>query len=196
MKRERLLELLKKTGALLEGHFLLSSGLHSDMYIQCAKLLQYPDIAEEVGRELALKFVHDGLPAADLVASPALGGLIIGHEVARALNVRHIFVEKDSEGKPTLRRGFDIHRGEKFIVIEDVVTTGKSSREVIDVLQAIGGKPVAICAIVDRSSGRELPFGGIPLIALEKFTIATYTPKECPLCARGIEVVKPGSRKQ
>jgi len=196
MKRDRLLELLKKTGALLEGHFLLSSGLHSDKYIQCAKLLQYPDIAEEIGRALALRFAHERLPAPDLVASPALGGLIIGHEVASALNVRHIFIEKDSDGKPALRRGFDIKKGEKFLVAEDVVTTGKSTREVLDVLRAIGGEPVAIGAIVDRSSGRKLPFEGIPLIALEKLDIATYDPKDCPLCAKGIAVVKPGSRKQ
>jgi orotate phosphoribosyltransferase len=193
MNTKELLNILEKTGAILDGHFLLSSGLHSNIYIQCAKLLQHPKDAEKVGRALAEKFISSGLQQPDVIVSPALGGIIIGHEVARAINKSHIFVEKVN-GKPTLRRGFTIESGTKFIVVEDVATTGKSIMEVVSLLRDLGGIPVAILTIIDRSDNNELPFGDIPFISLMKQTIETYKPDNCPLCKSGIPVTKPGSR--
>ncbi len=192
MNTKELLNILEKTGAILDGHFLLSSGLHSNRYIQCAKLLQYPAHAEELGRALADKFMSLSLGKPDVVASPALGGIIIGHEVARALKKPHIFVEKVN-GKLTLRRGFSIEPGSKFVVVEDVATTGKSIMEVISLLNDLGGIPMAVLTIIDRFGNRELPFRDIPFIYLEKLTIETYEPNNCPLCKRGIPVDKPGS---
>ncbi|MCD6418263.1 orotate phosphoribosyltransferase [bacterium] len=195
MNEKEILSLLSRTGALLEGHFLLSSGLHSDRYVQCAKLLQYPDIAEMVGRALSQKFRSQNFPAPDIVASPAIGGIVIGQEVARAMAIPHIFVEKDDTGKPVLRRGFEIEKGKKFIVVEDVITTGKSTNEVIELLRKGGGIAVGVLCIVDRSGTRELPFKDIPTISLIKLNVSTYNPAECPLCKENIPVVKPGSRK-
>ncbi len=191
MNTKELLNILEKTGAILDGHFLLSSGLHSNRFIQCAKLLQYPDYAKKVGVALAEKL--SGLEQPDVIASPALGGIIIGHEVARALKKPHIFVEKVN-GKPKLRRGFSIEPGSKFVVVEDVATTGKSIMEVVSLLRDLGGIPVAILTIIDRSDNRELPFGDIPFISLLKLTITTYEPNNCPLCKSGSPVTKPGSR--
>lgn len=181
------MEAFRKTGAYLRGHFQLTSGLHSGEYLQCALVLQHPEIAEHLGRELAAS-----VPACDLVASPALGGLIIGHEVARALGKRFLFTERDALRKMSLRRGFSVRPGETAVVIEDVVTTGGSTREVIDVLQALGANVVAAGSIIDRSGGRvDL---GVPRVALATLKAEAWEPAECPLCKQGAPVVKPGSR--
>jgi orotate phosphoribosyltransferase len=177
----------RETGAYLKGHFRLTSGLHSEEYLQCALVLQHPAIAEQFGRELASK-----LAKADLVASPAIGGLIIGHEVARALGARFIFTERDASGKMTLRRGFSVKPGETAVVIEDVITTGGSTREVIDTLQAAGTRVLGAGSIIDRSGGRaDL---GVPRVALATLNVVAYSPEACPLCKQGVPVEKPGSR--
>jgi orotate phosphoribosyltransferase len=181
------MQVFRETGAYLKGHFRLTSGLHSNEYLQCALVLQHPKIAERFGRELASK-----LGSADVVASPAVGGLIIGHEVARALGSRFVFTERDTAGKMTLRRGFSVHPGETAVVIEDVVTTGRSTREVIEVLTAAGARVLGAGSIIDRSGGRaDL---GVPRVALATLDVITYTPEDCPLCKQGISVEKPGSR--
>jgi orotate phosphoribosyltransferase len=195
---DRVLDLFQRTGAYLEGHFRLSSGLHSSGYLQSALVLQYPDHAQLLGRKLADAL--SGLTtqqAIGSVISPALGGLIIGHEVARALvhavpGVRFLFTERDADRKMSLRRGFTIAPGEKVIVIEDVITTGGSTREVIDVVRALGGIAVAAGSIIDRSGGAaDL---GIPRVALETLSVPVWDPEQCPLCLKGEPVTKPGSR--
>jgi orotate phosphoribosyltransferase len=180
------LKIFRETGALLDGHFLLRSGLHSRQYFQCALVLQYPQRAEKLCRSLAAK-----LPAADAVISPAMGGLFIGHEVARALGVRHIFVEKNAAGKLELRRSFVIAPGEKFIVVEDVVTKGGRVKETVDIVRERGGAVAGIGALVDRSDGR-LDFGA-PLESLLRLHIETFEAAACPMCREGSPVVKPGS---
>lgn len=180
------LRIFRDTGALLDGHFLLRSGLHSRQYFQCALVLQYPHHAETLCRALAAK-----LPAADTVISPAMGGLFIGHEVARALGVRHIFVEKNAAGKLELRRSFTIGKGEKFIVVEDVVTKGGRVQETVDIVRQRGGLVAGIGTLVDRSDGR-VDFG-VPLQSLLKLQIETFEPATCPMCREGSPVVKPGS---
>lgn len=194
MNEAELVDLLSKTGALMDGHFLLSSGLHSNRYVQCAKLLQYPDVAELVGLALAEKLTLAGVDTVNFVASPAIGGIIVGQEVARSMGIRHIFVEKDKNGTPKLRRGFEVAKGEKFIIAEDVITTGKSTNEVMEVIGELGGELIAVVAIVDRSAGRDLPFSQVPLYSLAKLDISTYTADQCPLCDDSIPLVKPGSR--
>jgi orotate phosphoribosyltransferase len=190
---ESVLELFRSTGAYLEGHFRLSSGLHSAEYLQCALVLQHPAAAERLGRLLAQELRMLAPGRIDLVASPALGGLIIGHEVARALGTRFLFAERDSAtGKMTLRRGFTVALGETAVVVEDVITTGGSTADVIDVLRAAGGRVVAAGSIVDRSGGRADV--GVPRVALATLQMAAHHLQECPLCARGIPLVKPGSR--
>jgi orotate phosphoribosyltransferase len=190
---ESVLELFRSTGAYLEGHFRLTSGLHSAEYLQCALVLQHPAAAERLGRWLAQEIRTLAPGRIDLVASPALGGLIIGHEVARALGTRFLFTERDAAtGKMTLRRGFTVAPGETAVVVEDVITTGGSTADVIDVLRAAGGRVVAAGSIVDRSGGRADV--GVPRVALATLQIAAHHLEECPLCARGIPVAKPGSR--
>ncbi len=189
---EAVLQIFRETGAYLRGHFRLTSGLHSNEYLQCALVLQYPAHAERFGRELASR-----LPACDVVVSPAVGGLIIGHEVARAKGtdekpVRFLFTERDPEGKMTLRRGFTVEPGESAIVIEDVVTTGGSTREVITLLTTAGARVLGAGSIIDRSGGRaDL---GVPRVALATLDVVAYSPEDCPLCKQGVPVVKPGSR--
>lgn len=181
------MQAFRETGAYLKGHFRLSSGLHSDEYLQCALVLQHPAIAEKMGRELAAL-----LPSCDFVASPALGGLIVGHEVARALGVRFLFTERNPEGKMVLRRGFSIKPGETAVVVEDVITTGGSTREVIEVLRSVGASVAAAGSIMDRSGGRaDL---GVPRFALATLDVKSWDPQDCPLCREGIPVEKPGSR--
>jgi len=183
------LRLLKRTGALLEGHFLLSSGLHSDRYFQCARLLQHPRHAARAGRALGALCRPLG---AGLVVSPALGGVIIGHEVGRALGVRAIFTERE-QGVMRLRRGFTIEAGEKVLVVEDVVTTGKSTLEAAAAVTAAGGVVVGLAAIVDRSGGVAFPY---PFRSLVRLQVATYAPEACPLCREGrLPAIKPGSRE-
>ena len=184
------MDLFRDTGAYLKGHFRLTSGLHSREYLQCALVLQHPEHAAALGAGLAALMNVTGV---DVVAAPAIGGLIIGHEVARALGARFIFTERDGDGKMTLRRGFAVGQGERAVVVEDVVTTGGSTREVIGVLQASGANVLAAGSIIDRSGGKaDL---GVPRVALAVLQVVSYTPEECPLCRDGVEVVKPGSRK-
>jgi orotate phosphoribosyltransferase len=189
MDSSTVLSLFRRCGALLEGHFRLSSGLHSNGYLQSALVLQYPGEAEVLGRALAGR-LSSARPT--VVLSPALGGLIIGHEVARALGARAIFAERQ-DGVMTLRRGFSLDANDRVAVIEDVVTTGKSTRETMAVVT--GGAAVAAAgALVDRSGGTvDL---GAPLHTLATLTFATYPPESCPLCAAGMPVVKPGSREE
>ena len=191
MRAEEVMELLRATGALWEGHFLLSSGLHSSRYIQCARLLQYPWHAEAVGRALAE--LVQGF-CADVVVGPALGGIIVAHELARALGVRALFAEREGE-KLVLRRGFAIASGERVVIAEDVVTTGGSTLETAAVVAAHGGRVVAAASIVDRRgpAAQNLPF---PLFSLVRLEIETYAPEACPLCQAGLPLRKPGSRPQ
>jgi orotate phosphoribosyltransferase len=186
------LPLFEQAGAYLKGHFRLTSGLHSPEYLQCALVLRYPTHAETLGRALAasLKGLAAGVPI-DLVVSPALGGLIIGHEVGRALAVPAIFTEREN-GAMTLRRGFHIEPGTRLVVVEDVVTTGLSTREVIALLRGFGANVLAAGSIIDRSGGTvDL---GVPRAALTTMNVTAWKPEECPLCAQGNPVVKPGSR--
>jgi orotate phosphoribosyltransferase len=185
------LELFKKTGAYLKGHFRLTSGLHSPEYLQCALVLQHPENAALLGEELASRLADQG--KVDVVASPAIGGLIIGHEVARHLGARFIFTERDATNAMVLRRGFSVEAGETAVVVEDVVTTGGSSREVIEVLRGAGVTVSAAGSVIDRSGGHvEL---GVPRVALATLKVIAYPPDDCPLCKSGSPVVKPGSRR-
>jgi orotate phosphoribosyltransferase len=186
------LDLFRSTGAYLAGHFRLTSGLHSPEYLQCALVLQHPRYAEELGKQLAQRLAELARPELiSVVASPAIGGLIIGHEVARALGVRFIFAERDA-GKMTLRRGFELAAGDNAVVVEDVITTGGSTREVVDALRERGARVLAAGSIIDRSGGTAEV--GVPRTALETLRVTTYAPESCPLCAQGIPVIKPGSR--
>ena len=187
MTSDEILSLFRESGALLEGHFWLSSGLHSSGYLQCALVLQHPTSAGTLGSALA-DAARDWRPAA--VLSPALGGVIIGQEVARSLGTRALFAER-VEGALTLRRGFGFELGERVLVVEDVITTGKSTRETIDVARAAGAEVVGAVSIIDRGSGADF---GVPSHALVTLALPTYDPATCPLCAAGTPVVKPGSR--
>ena len=187
-------EHFKKTDALLEGHFILSSGLHSPKYLQCALALQNPKDAGDFGVEIAKKISLSTFgidPVFDTVASPAIGGLIIGFATAQALNKRFIWTERQ-EGVMTVRRGFSVNEGERILVVEDVITTGGSTRECIAALESRGAKVVAAASIIDRSNG--LADVGVPRIELVRLDVPSYQPEECPLCANGIPAVKPGSR--
>ncbi len=185
---DSVLERFRRVGALLEGHFRLTSGLHSTGFLQCALVLQHPRDAEACGAEIAAQ-IKDLNP--QVVLSPALGGIVIGQEVGRALGVRAIFAERQ-EGKLSLRRGFSLAPGERVLVVEDVVTTGGSTRETIDVARAAGATVVGAASIIDRSGGqRNLD---VPYHALATVSLPTYQPESCPLCAEGKPVVKPGSR--
>jgi orotate phosphoribosyltransferase len=189
------MDLFNETGAYLRGHFRLTSGLHSGEYLQCAKLLTFPDYAEQLGRELAqtLRSLTSG-STIELVVSPAIGGIIIGHEVARALAARSLFTERDpSINEMVLRRGFSIRPGETAVVAEDVVTTGGSTKEVIRVVEELGGKVLAVGSIIDRSAGRVNV--GVPRVALQELDAIAYDPADCPLCKNGEPLVKPGSRR-
>jgi orotate phosphoribosyltransferase len=187
------MKLFEEAGAYLKGHFRLTSGLHSPEYLQCALVLQHPAVAERLGHALGAAIGSKlGDNRVELVVSPAMGGLIIGHEVARALGTPHIFTERDPSGKMTLRRGFQVTPGARTVVIEDVVTTGGSTREVMDLLKSLGAEPVAAGCIIDRSGGHaDL---GAPKSALVTMRVTAYDPSECPLCAAGSVAVKPGSR--
>lgn len=181
------IEELKQSEALLEGHFLLSSGRHSDRYCQCAKLLQYPDRAERVIAEIT-KQVKD--LDIDMVVGPAMGGIIVAYELGRQLGVPAIFTER-VDNVMTLRRGFEVKPGQKLLISEDVVTTGKSSLETIEVLKSFGAEVVGVACIVNRSNG-EFPY---PIYGATKLDIQSWEADECPLCKKGIPYVKPGSRK-
>jgi orotate phosphoribosyltransferase len=189
VNEQAVIEMFIRRGALLQGHFLLSSGLHSDKYLQCALVLQYPADAEALGASLAANFQNDQI---DLVVAPALGGVIVSHVVARALGVPALFTERDN-GQMSLRRGFQIAAGTRVLVVEDVVTTGGSTREVIKVMAELDAQVVGVGSLIDRSGGKvELPY---KRAALATLTVPTYQPDNCPLCQQGLPVVKPGSRK-
>ena len=188
MTEAEVLTIFRRSGALLEGHFRLSSGLHSPGYLQCALVLQHPREAEALGATLGQLVRALGVQT---VMSPALGGVVIGQEVGRALGVRAIFAER-ADGALTLRRGFALEPGEKVLIVEDVVTTGGSTRETMDVARAAGAVVVGACAIVDRSGGKQGL--DVPFHALLPMDVTTYQPDDCPLCQQGLPVVKPGSR--
>lgn len=180
------IDILKEVDALLEGHFLLSSGKHSNRYCQCAKLLQYPEKAEKVLAVVADKVKDINI---DLVVGPAMGGIIVAYELGRQLNKPAIFTER-VDGAMTLRRGFEIKPGQKILITEDVVTTGKSSMETVEVIKSFGGEVVGIACIADRTVGNV----GLPVWGAIKLEIETWDKEECPLCKKGIEYIKPGSR--
>jgi orotate phosphoribosyltransferase len=185
---DSVLDRFRRVGAFLEGHFRLTSGLHSPGYMQCALVLAHPREAEALGAELADRV--RGL-SANVVLSPALGGIVIGQEVGRALGVRALFAERQ-DGVLTLRRGFTLGPEDRVLVVEDVVTTGKSTRETVDVARAAGARVVGAAAIIDRSGGEQNL--DVPFHALATISLPTYQPESCPLCAAGQPVVKPGSR--
>lgn len=182
------LQLFRDTGALLEGHFQLTSGLHSRQYFQCARVLQYPQHAAALSETAAEAFGHDAVKVA---IAPALGGIIVAHEAARLLGARALFAERQ-DGRMRLRRGFHIDSGDRVLVCEDVVTTGGSVQEVADLVRQAGGEVVGVFCIVDRSAGRA-DFG-VPLVSAVQLAPETYPPEACPLCTAGLKVEKPGSR--
>jgi orotate phosphoribosyltransferase len=184
------MERFRETGALLEGHFVLSSGLHSPIYLQCALVLQHPRRAEEFGRGIAEHFRGEKI---ETVVAPAIGGIVIGHEVARALGARFIWTERENS-EMTLRRGFSIAPGERILVVEDVVTTGGSTLETVEALRAAGGNVVGAASIIDRSSGKADV--GVPRIAIATLDVPLVKSAVCEACKRGEPFAKPGSRKQ
>lgn len=188
---ERTIELLKKSNALLEGHFILSSGKHSDKYVQCAKLIQNPKYCEEVAKIIAQNLKEKNIEV-DLCVGPAMGGIIIAYEVARALGLDAIFTERENN-EMTLRRGFEIKEGQKVIIVEDVITTGKSSFETIDVIREHGGEVVALTSIVNRSGLDEI--NGLPIVSAAKIDVNTWDADNIPDQLKNIEATKPGSRK-
>ena len=188
MDQEQIISHFQETDALLEGHFLLSSGLHSPKYLQCALALQYPADAARFGQAIAEHYLDAQI---DTVASPAIGGLVIGYATAAALNVRFLWTERQA-GDMTLRRGFALRPGERILVVEDVITTGGSTRECIAALEANGGRVVAAASIIDRSGAKADV--GVPRIALATLEVPSYTEDRCPMCLGGDKPVKPGSR--
>ena len=188
MNEQKVLTLMEELGALHSGHFLLSSGLHSDRYFQCARILQFPELARELGAAIAGLYADT---PCDVVVSPALGGILVGHEVARALGRRFVFSER-KDGEMMIRRGFQLEKGEKVIIAEDVVTRGTSLLEVVKVVEGAGGVVTGLTSIIDRTGGDvELP---LPLKSLARVQVQTWSADECPLCKEGVELVKPGSR--
>lgn len=188
MNSERILEHFRASGALLEGHFVLSSGLHSPNYLQCALALQYSTDAAKFGKAIAEHFADADI---ETVASPAIGGLIIGSSVAQALNLRFIWTEREN-GAMTVRRGFSINKNERILVVEDVITTGGSTRECIEALETRGAAVTNAASVIDRSNGAAEV--GVPRISLAALEVPSYKPEDCPMCARGEIAVKPGSR--
>jgi len=190
IKTEEVMKKFEQAGAIQKGHFKLTSGVHSDTYIQCAQIMQHPEFMHNLCSELGRKFRGDDI---DVIVGPAIGGIIMAHVMARVLGpwVRAIFTEREN-GKMTLRRSFEIKEGEKVLVVEDVTTTGSSVREVIDIVKSRQGRVVGVGVLIDRSGG-EVDFG-VKTEKLLTINIKTYLPEECPLCKKGIPVVKPGSR--
>lgn len=188
MQQKEVIEIFKQTGALLEGHFVLSSGLHSSLYLQCAIALQSPTVASQFGGAIAEQFRAQKIAT---VASPAIGGLIIGYEVARQLGARFIWTEREN-GLMTLRRGFTVHEGERVLVVEDVITTGGSTRDTIGALSAAGATVVAAASIIDRSGGAADV--GVTRFSLATLSVPAVSPQKCEACQRGEVATKPGSR--
>ena len=190
---EAVLELFRQTGAYLQGHFRLTSGLHSAEYLQSALVLRHPPAAEKLGRLLAQEIRKIAAEVPSLVVAPALGGLIIGHEVARALGTLFLFTERDPESRQmALRRGFSVEPGTRAVVVEDVITTGGSTQDVIEILHKLGATVLAAGSIIDRSGGRAKV--DAPRVALATLQVAAHYPQECPMCKQGIPAIKPGSR--
>lgn len=190
MTQEEVKALFIKTGAILEGHFLLTSGLHSPMYVEKFQVLQHPLYTEQLCKAMAAMFADENI---GVVIGPVTGGVLLAHEVGKALGTRAIFTEREN-GKMALRRGFQIGEGERVLVVEDIVTTGGSIKEVIEVVRAQGGIPVGVGMIVDRSGGKA-DFDGVPYKALLNLDVTTYDPNNCPLCKQGMPMTKRGSRK-
>lgn len=190
ISKDEMLRIFQETGALMSGHFLLTSGLHSPQYFQCALLLQYPEHTTRLCGELANAFSGTEI---DVVIAPAIGGIVVAQEAGRIFNKRSIFAERES-GIMSLRRGFSIHPGEKVLVTEDVITTGGSVKEVVDLVKGNQGTVVGIGVIVDRSGGKFR--ADVPLVSLLQMDVVVHQPDECPLCKKGIPVVKPGGRKR
>lgn len=188
ISKDKVITIFKETGALLEGHFVLTSGLHSASYFQCAKVFQYPWHAEFLCQEIAAHFKDARI---DTVVSPAVGGIVTGQETARLLGVRSIFTER-VDGRMTLRRGFEVRPGERILVVEDVTTTGGSVKEVIETMKRAGAVVIAVAAVVDRSGG-SVGFD-VPYFSLLQMDVETHSPEACPLCASGSQAIKPGSR--
>ena len=184
-----ILKIFQDSGALLQGHFLLSSGLHSEQYLQCAKVLENPQTAAKLSQALAEDFKDASITA---VIGPAMGGVILAYELARALGARALFTERES-GKMCLRRGFRLSAQDKVLVAEDVITTGRSVKEVIEAARADDAQVVAVCALADRSVSK-IDFG-VRCVSLLKLEIKNYPPQDCPLCKQAVELVEPGSRK-
>jgi len=182
--------LLRETGALLEGHFQLTSGRHSGQYVEKFRLLERPEVTARLGRELAARFRDAGV---ELVAGPAVGGILLAHETAKALGTRFVFAEREA-GRLTFRRGFAIAPGQRVLVVEDVSTTGASAQEVVECVRAAGGEVVGVGLLVDRSGGQARRRFDSRFEALLTLEIETFDPSDCPLCAQGLELVKPGSR--
>jgi orotate phosphoribosyltransferase len=189
MKEKEILEIFKKTGAFLNGHFRLSSGFHSAQYLQCARVLQHPEYAGSLCKILADKFTS---AKPDIVIAPALGGILVSYEVARALKVKSLFTER-VDGKMTLRRGFELNKNDKVLIVEDVITTGLSTKEVVEAVKAFGSTIVGVGCLVDRSGGKA-DFGA-PLKSLLFLDIPAFKPENCPLCKDKIPITKPGSRQ-
>lgn len=189
LTEQEIIEIFKQSEALLEGHFLLTSGLHSSRYIQCAQVLQHPKFTADLCKEIAHYFADKGVQT---VIGPAMGGIVVSYETARQLGVRTLFTEREN-GVMTLRRNFKLSPGEKVLVVEDVVTTGGSVKEVLEVVKAAGAEAVGVGVLVERSAGKT-DFG-VPLKAVLTLSVETFKPEECPLCKNGTEAVKPGSRK-
>ncbi len=191
ISKERVLQIFKDAEVLLKGHFLLSSGRHSDQYMQCAKIFQYTGFSEEICKSLAEYYKNDNI---DVVIGPALGAVQMTYEISRHLNCRNIFTERDKEGVMTLRRGFYINPGENVLVVEDVTTTGGSVKEVMDIVRENGGNIVGVGCVVDRSNG-EINFG-VKFTPVISITVESWEPEQCELCKQGIPAIKPGSKKK
>ncbi|NLI61497.1 MAG: orotate phosphoribosyltransferase [Clostridiales bacterium] len=189
MNRERIMKVFEKSGVLMEGHFLLTSGRHSNQYMQCAKVFQYPEYTQELVEVLALAFEDEQV---DIVVGPAIGGIILAYEMARCLGSKNVFAEREN-GVMSLRRGFQISKGSRVLIVEDVITTGGSVKEVMKLVKGLGGDIVGLGALVDRTGGN-IDFG-VKLHSLLDLDIKSYEASNCPLCARDIPIVKPGSRK-
>ncbi|MCL2570938.1 MAG: orotate phosphoribosyltransferase [Defluviitaleaceae bacterium] len=182
-------QILQETGALLTGHFQLTSGRHAEIYMQCAKVLQYPEHTAYIAQEIAKGFAGDEV---EIVLAPAIGAIVLGYELARAMGAKSIFVEREN-GEMTLRRGFEIPKGARVVIAEDVVTTGGTTKEVIEVAKAHGAEVIGTCSLVDRTGG-QIDMG-VKYVAAYSKAIESYLPEDCPLCKAGIPIVKPGSRK-
>ncbi len=188
LAKKEINDILERTGVLQTGHFVLTSGRHSNKYMQCARIFQHPDISAEISKDLAERYEDYDI---DIVIGPALGGIILAYEVARQLEVRALFAEREN-GVMTLRRGFEIKPGSRVLVVEDVITTGGSVKEVIEVVRSVGGEVVGVASVIDRSGGKAL--FDVPFKSALKIDIDTFEPGECPMCKSGSKAVKTGSR--